>query len=178
MSDIPSFFGRLVTKLVDYQHVLIIILSVFLISTSGWILMGRGLRASASIWDLLHVYLGLVTAGLSVSMLFASCMKGRWRQMFPWLQADFSQIGKDLSGLVKGRIPVAGGSGLFSCIEGIGLLLLVGVSFSGLIWFCMQGSSDALVWRSYHILLAKSFIGFIFVHALCACLHLVDLIRN
>ncbi len=174
----PSFFGKLVMKLIDYQHVLIITLSVFLISTSGWILMGRGLRSGASIWDLLHVYLGFVTAGLSVSMLFASCVKGRWRQMFPWLQADFSQIGKDLSGLVKGRIPMAGGPGLFSCIEGIGILLLVGVGFSGVVWFCIQGSSDALVWRGYHILLAKSLIGFILIHAFCACLHLLNLIRS
>ncbi|AQS37933.1 Prokaryotic cytochrome b561 [Shewanella psychrophila] len=178
MSDSPSVFSRLVAKLVDYQHVLIIILSVFLISTSGWILMGRGLRNGASIWDYLHVYLGLITAALSFSMLVICCIKGRWRQMFPWLLADFSQLNKDLFGLAKGKIPLAGGRGLYSCIEGLGILLLVGVGFTGVIWFCLQGSSDALMWRGYHILLVKGFIGFFLIHVFCACLHLLDFIRN
>ena len=178
MANSSSVLSRLLAKLVDYQHVCIIILSVFLISSSGWILMGRGLRNSASIWDYLHVYLGLVTAGLSVSMLITHCVRGQWRQMFPWLLADFSQLSKDLSGLVKGRIPVAGGRGLFSCIEGIGILLLVAVGFSGVIWFFLQGSTEALVWRGYHMLLVKGFIGFILIHVFCACLHLLDFIRN
>lgn len=140
--------------------------------------MGRSLRVSASIWDYLHVYLGLMTAVLSMSMLVTNCINGRWRQFFPWLQLDFSHLIKDFSGLLKGKIPVAGGRGLFSCIEGLGILLLVGVGVTGMIWFCLQGSSDALAWRSYHLLFAKCFMGFILIHVFCACLHLLDFIRN
>lgn len=178
MSKKSTFLAKLTNTLVEYQHVLIIILSAFLISTSGWIMMGRSLRASASIWDYLHVYLGLMAAGLSISMLVSNCIKGKWRQFFPWLVLDFSHLIKDISGLCKGKLPAAGGRGLFSIIEGIGILLLVGVGFTGVLWYCLQGSSDALFWRSNHIVFAQGFMGFILIHIICAGLHLLDFIRN
>lgn len=178
MPNSSSLFAKITSKFVQYQHVLVIILTVFLITTSSWVMMGRSLRASASVWDYLHVYLGLVTAALSISMLLINCAKGKWRQFFPWLSLDFTHVMKDISGIFKGKIPVAGGRGLFSCIEGVGILLLIGVGFTGVLWYCLQGSSDALIWRSYHIVFAKGFIGFIVIHFICACLHLLDFIRN
>ncbi|MCE9677687.1 cytochrome b/b6 domain-containing protein [Shewanella sp. AS1] len=169
---------KFVRHLVDYQHLILIVLSLFLVATSGWILMGRGLSANASIWDLLHVYLGLIAACFSLSILVTSTIHGGWRQYYPYLTGDLSQVVSDLKGLAKGRIPAGGGKGLFSLIEGIGLLLLLGVSVTGLLWYLQQGSSDALMWRSWHHLFAQGFIGFLIVHSICAISHLLDFIRN
>ncbi|WP_076410159.1 cytochrome b/b6 domain-containing protein [Shewanella sp. UCD-KL12] len=178
MARSSSLIAKAFEKLATYQHLLIILLSLFLISTSPWIMMGRTLRSSASIWDYLHVYLGLLTGLLSITMFLANILKGKWRQYFPWLAGDFSQLKRDLVGLVKGKVPLAGGRGLFSFVEGLGMLLMLGVALTGVMWFFLQGSSDALTWRSYHIWFAKGFIGFIVVHVIFACLHLLDFIRN
>ncbi|MCG9697582.1 cytochrome b/b6 domain-containing protein [Shewanella sp. Isolate11] len=173
-----KLLASLSKKMIEYQHLLLILLSVFLISTSGWILMGRGIRANASIWDLLHVYLGLLAAFFSVTFLLSNVRQGKWRQYFPWLAGDFAQVSADIKGLFKGKIPAAGGKGLFSLIEGIGLLLLFVVALTGTIWFCLQGSSEALAWRSWHHVFAKGFIGFVVLHCICAASHLLDFIRN
>lgn len=37
-----------------YQHLFVILLTLFLVGTSGWLMMGRALRANASVWDILH----------------------------------------------------------------------------------------------------------------------------
>ncbi|ABV38393.1 conserved hypothetical protein [Shewanella sediminis HAW-EB3] len=178
MSKPASAITKLFAKLNELQHLFIIILSAYLIITSGWILIGRSLRASASFWDLAHVYLGLITAIFSFTFLLSNSLKGKWRQYFPWLKGDFSQLKKDISGLFKGKLPIAGGSGLFSWIEGLGMLVFVGVGFTGVIWYFLQGTPDALLWRGYHIMLAKSFIGFIVLHIVLAGLHLLDFIRD
>ncbi|MGS0673818.1 cytochrome b/b6 domain-containing protein [Shewanella sp. 0m-4] len=173
-----STFKRLARKYIDLQHVLIIITSAYLIFTSGSIVMGRRLRPNASFWDQSHVYLGLIAAFLSITFLITTCLKGKWRQYFPWLLGDFSQLKSDILGLFKGKIPIAGGRGLFSVTEGIGMLLFLAVGVTGLLWFATQGSSDALFWRGYHIHFAQGFIGFIVLHAVFACLHLLDFFRS
>ncbi len=173
-----SIFTRLINAVKEYQHLALILLSIFLISTSGWIVMGRGLRANASVWDLLHVYLGLLAALLSVTFLLSNFVQGKWRQFFPYLAGDLSQVILDLKGLFKGKLPSAGGKGLFSLIEGIGLLLLFAVSVTGVMWFILQGSSDALPWRSWHHTFSHWFIGFVVLHCLCAISHILDFIRN
>ena len=175
MAKLLTSLGK---KVIEYQHLVLILLSLFLISTNGWLLMGRAIRTNASMWDYLHVYLGLLVACFSVSILLTNVVKGKWRQYFPWLVGDFSQLSNDICGLKQGKIPLAGGRGLFSVIEGIGLILLVLVSFTGVMWFVTQGSSEALNWRSYHHSAAHGFIGFIIVHSICAAAHLLDFIRN
>ncbi len=163
---------------VQYQHLILLLLTAFLIMTSGWVVLGRSLRANASIWDLCHVYLGLVSSVFAISFFITNLAKGKWRQYYPWLILDFSQIKQDLVGLPKGEIPVAGGKGIFSLVEGLGMLLLLGVSITGVLWFVFQGEPVALEWRSYHQLFAKGFIIFILIHIVFACLHLLDFIRD
>jgi len=118
-----SRLQKVLNVFVARQHIMIIISVAYLILTSSWILMGRSLRNNASLWDLSHVYLGLFAAVLAVSFLITTCLKGKWRQYFPWLIADFSQLKSALQGLVKGKLPIAGGRGLFSIVEGLGLLI-------------------------------------------------------
>ncbi|MEC4727480.1 cytochrome b/b6 domain-containing protein [Shewanella sp. D64] len=178
MISMTARIGRIYARYSEYQHLLIILLSLYLILTSSWLLMGRSIRENASLWDITHVYLGLFTTLLACLFLLANSIRGKWHQYFPWLLGNTTQLVNDCKGVFKGKIPVSGGRGLFSCVEGIGMLLLVGVGLTGTLWFVSQGSTDALLWRNYHIILAKGFIGFIVIHIIFACLHLLDFIRN
>ncbi|MDB2386330.1 cytochrome b/b6 domain-containing protein [Shewanella sp.] len=164
--------------LIARQHLIIVMSVTYLILTHDWLLIGRRLRPHASMWDLTHVYLGMAVTLLAISFSITSCIKGKWRQYFSWLVADFGQVTTDLRGLIKGQRPVAGGKGLISLIEGLGLLLLLTVGLSGILWLLNQGSSAALMWRSYHIGLAHILMYFIVLHVICAALHLLDFIKN
>ncbi|WP_394203252.1 cytochrome b/b6 domain-containing protein [Shewanella waksmanii] len=178
MAKKHSVVSKVIAAYQVRQHQLLIVLCLYLLGTSGYLMMGRALRANASFWDLSHVYLGLLTCVIAMTFLVTNIIGNKWRQYFPWLAMDFSQLSNDFKGLFKGHLPQAGGSGLFSCVEGIGMLILAAVSVTGLMWFVLQGSADALMWRSYHIIAAKSLIVFLIFHVIFAALHLLDFIRN
>ncbi|WP_076541547.1 cytochrome b/b6 domain-containing protein [Shewanella sp. UCD-KL21] len=170
--------SALVSAIAEKLHVIVIALSVFLVVTSPWILIGRQLRANASIWDSLHVYLGLVAAIFGLLFMLKNLLNGHWRQFFPWLRLDFSQCVDEIKQLKQGKLPSSGGKGIFSVVEGIGLILIALVSITGIAWFITQGSSDALMWRKYHILFAQGFVGFLMVHIVFAMFHIIDMVRN
>ena len=48
---------------------------------------------------------------------------GRWKLYFPVAAGNGAAVGRDLAGLLRGKVPAAEGGGLFGAIEG---LLLVG----------------------------------------------------
>lgn len=162
----------------QYQHLLIILLTSFLIISSGQLMIGRQLRQNASVWDLSHIYLGIITTVLALSFFIACVYQGRWRQFYPWLRGDLAQLKLDIKGFVRGKIPVAGGKGLFSLVEGLTVLMLLSVCITGVGWIITQGSSDALFWRSYHSYFAYGLIIFICVHIIFALLHLLDFVRD
>ncbi len=83
MSLKSSKFVKLIS---EKLHVIVITLSVFLVVTSPWILIGSRLRAKASIWDSLHVYIGLIAAIFGLLFLLKNLLNGHWRQFFPWLK--------------------------------------------------------------------------------------------
>lgn len=154
-------------------HVLVLLLCVTLVCTSPWIVIGRQLRSNASFWDQFHVYGGLFTVLLAILFTIKVCAKGQWRLFFPWLIFDFSQLTADMSGLLKGKLPISGGKGLISVIEGLGVILLLLVCLTGLGWF-LVAPSEAITWRYYHQIFAQGFVGFIVLHALLALLHIRD----
>lgn len=160
-------------KIAVKLHALVLVMSVILVCTSPWVLIGRQLSANAGFWSHFHVYGGLITACLALLFAIKVCLKGQWRQFFPWLLLDFNQVNTDLVGILTGKIPVAGGKGLFSVIEGIGVILLLLVAVSGVVWYLVD-PSDALVWRSYHQVLGQCFIGFMIIHLLLALVHIKD----
>lgn len=177
MAKSISSHGTLITKcwlwLSPKLHALILFLSLSLICTSPWILIGRKLRSNATFWDLFHVYGGILTAVLAILFSFHVCRNGVWRQFFPWLVGDLVQVKQDLLGLTKAKMPVSGSKGLISLLEGLGIILLLLVAITGVIWF-FASSDTALQWRSWHKLFAQGFIGFIVLHALLALSHLRD----
>ena len=171
-----------VTQIFDFVlarlHLWIVLSVVLLVCTSPWIFIGRSLRANASIWDYLHVYLGLIAAALGILFLLRNSIQGKWHQYFAWLVGDWGQLIQDVKGLFKGKLPVAGGKGLFSTVEGIGMLLLVATGVTGALWFFYQGTPLAMTWRGYHQVCADVFIGFLVVHLVLAASHIIEFIRQ
>ncbi|MBR9729461.1 cytochrome b/b6 domain-containing protein [Shewanella intestini] len=169
---------RFMRVLSDKLHVLIIACCFVLLPSSSWILIGRQLRKNANIWEYIHVYLGAIAAILGVLFVVKCCLKGGWRQFFPWLNLQFSQLIDDIVGLCKLKLPSSGGKGLLSVVEGIGLILLMGVCVTGLMWLIFQGQADALSWRKYHIIFAQGLCGFVLLHMVFAVIHVVEMIKN
>lgn len=174
MGKVSTVFAALMTHL----HICIVISCTLLVCASPWVFIGRSLGHHASFWDYLHVYLGLVCAGLGGVFLLSNILQGKWRAYFGWLVGDWGQLKQDLCGLIKGKLPSAGGKGLFSAVEGIGMLLLVATGITGVIWFVVQGTPTAMVWRAYHQGFAQAFIGFLIVHMVMAAIHIIDFIRQ
>ncbi|UAL44510.1 cytochrome b/b6 domain-containing protein [Shewanella inventionis] len=152
-------------------HALVLLMSLLLIFTSPWILIGRQLTDRAGFWDLFHVYGGLLTAILAVLFLIKVCNGGQWRLFFPWLTRDIKPLLADVRGLLRGQLPHSGGKGLISVIEGLGVIILLLVAMTGVAWFVAE-PVNALAWRHYHIVFVHAFIGFIVVHCLLALLHI------
>lgn len=156
------------------QHWLAALLALWLILTSPWISMRRIVPESATFLDHAHVALGLVLALLAVTYLLTNIVDGRWRQQFPWAAGNLSEVRSDLAGIAKRRMPSAGGSGLFSLIQGLLLLLLLATAFSGVGWLLADGARVALAWRDWHIVIADTFAWLLVVHVLASALHLLD----
>ncbi|QSX34390.1 cytochrome b/b6 domain-containing protein [Shewanella avicenniae] len=169
---------RLVDLLLQSLHLLLMLLCAFLLIGSSNLMLLRSIPPTAGFWDLSHVWLGLLAAVLGVLFLGKLCVHGRWRLYFPWLVLQWRPIVADIKGLCKGKIPSAGGAGLFSLIEGITVLSLVTTGITGAMWFVTQGSADAASWRLWHHSAAHWFIGLMIVHVVCALSHLIDMIRD
>lgn len=169
---------NLIDKFAARQHLVLALLSAWLILTSPWVTMLRRMRRDASLLDHAHVALGLLALVVSITYLFDCIRAGRWRLYFPWAGGRFRAVLADLGGLLRGRIPAAEGGGLFGLVEGLALASLVVTALTGAAWLWTQGTTEALAWREHHILAARVLTGAILVHVLTVSLHLLDFIRD
>jgi len=169
---------NLVDRTSRIQHWLVALLSLWLILTSPWIAMRRVVPDSAPFFDRAHIGLGLALTVLALTYLSSNIVGGRWRQCFPWVTGDLSELRRDLSGIAKRRIPAAGGAGLLAVIQGLLLLLLLAAAATGLGWLLADGARVALVWRDWHIVLADCFAWLLAVHVVASALHLVDFLLD
>lgn len=162
----------------DRQHLLVALLSLWLILTSPWIAMLRRIPAGAGWLDYLHVALGFLTLLLAATYTYSCARAGRWRLYFPFAPGLPGSVGRDLAGLLRGRVPAAEGGGLFGFIEGLLLLALLATAATGAAWYFTQGSDEALAWRSWHVLAARGLIGLLALHVVTVSLHLLDFVRD
>lgn len=151
-----------------------LLLSVWLIVTSPWITLRRGIPESAGFLDWSHIVLGLVMVPLALAYIATNTLGGRWRDYFPWLAGNLAEVQRDLTGIFRGKLPSPGGAGLFSLIEGVALLFLLATAVTGLGWFLLEGSRAAMAWRDWHIVTADILVGVLIVHAIAASLHLLE----
>lgn len=170
--------GARAARLAERQHLLLALLSGWLILTSPWVHMLRRVPRNAGLLDYSHVVLGLGALALAVTFTFTCMRRGRWRQYFPWLAGQLGAADRDLRGLLQFEIPSAEGGGLFALLEGLLLLALLATAATGAAWLLVQGSTEAADWRHYHILAARGMIALWMLHIASAPLHLLDFIRR
>jgi cytochrome b561 len=162
----------------DRQHLAVAVLSLWLVLTSPWVSMLRRIPSGAGWLDYAHVAIGCVVLLLAVTYTWSCTRDGSWRLYFPYAPAQAGSVGRDLAGLLRGRIPAAEGGGLFGLVEGLLLLLLVATAATGAAWLLTQGSGDSLVWRDYHILAARGLIVLLVLHVLTVATHLLEFLRD
>ncbi len=169
---------KLLHRLAARQHLVLALLSAWLILTSPWVTMLRRVRRDAGLLDYAHIALGVLALLVSITYLFDCLRAGRWRLYFPWAGGRLGAVTSDLAGLLRGRVPAAEGGGLFGLIEGLALASLVVTGLTGAAWLWTQGTTEALAWRANHILAARFLAGAILAHVLTVSLHLLDFIRD
>lgn len=162
----------------DRQHFAVAALSLWLILTSPWVSMLRRIPSGAGWLDYAHVVVGCLLLVLGLAYARTCTREGRWQLYFPYAPAQAAQVGRDLAGLLRGRIPASEGGGLSGLIEGLLLVALIATAATGVAWLLAQGSVDALAWRGHHILAARLFIGLLVLHVLMVATHLLDLLRD
>jgi hypothetical protein len=170
--------GAQLGRLADRQHLLLALLSAWLILTSPWVHMFRRIPRNAGWLDYAHIGLGMLALVLAVTFTITCTRHGRWRLYFPWLAGDLGQAGRDLRGLFRREVPTAEGGGLFALIEGLLLLALLAAALTGAGWLLVQGSAEAVSWRHYHILAARGMIVLLVLHIVSVSAHLLDFIRE
>ncbi|PKL96291.1 MAG: hypothetical protein CVV18_02270 [Gammaproteobacteria bacterium HGW-Gammaproteobacteria-8] len=165
-------------RLAERLHLPIALLSLWLLATSPWVGLRRVIPDDPGFWNWNHLLLGLLMLPLALVYLAGNLVQGRWREHFPWLVGNLDSLGRDLAGLLRARLPAAGGAGLFSVIQGLLLLALVATALTGLGWFLSEGSRAALAWRDWHISVAWSFGVLLLLHVLSASAHLLYFLRD
>lgn len=168
---------RLLERFSGLQHLLLALGTIWLIVTSPWVGMRRIVPENPTFWDLSHIGLGIAVAALALSYFLTQSVGGRWRQHWPWLVGRVVPAGRDLAGLVRGRIPPSGGDGLFPMIQGLALVLLLAASATGAGWLIADGSRAALAWREWHIVTANAFGWSLLAHALAGAAHVLEFRR-
>jgi len=157
-------------------HLVLAVISLWLVVTSPWLGMLRRIPAGAGWLDYAHVALGFAALLLGAVYVAACLRQGRRPLYFPWSPAGLRMVGGDLGGLLRGRIPAAEGGGLIGFIEGLLLLALAAVALTGAAWFVAQGTDAALAWRGHHLVAARAFIGLLVLHVVSASLHLLEFV--
>lgn len=160
------------------QHTAIAVLSLWLVGTSPGIAMLRRIPPEAGWLDHAHVALGFVALLLAATYTWSCACNGGWRLYFPWTPGSFNGVARDLSGLLRGRVPAAESGGLFGFIEGLLLVAVALTAAGGAAWFVAQGSSDALTWREIHIASARGLVGLLVLHVTAVSLHLLEFLRD
>ena len=136
-------------------HAALAVLALWLVATSPWVSMLRRIPSGAGFFDYAHVALGWLALVIGLVYAIALLRGGRWKQYVP------------------GRA-----AGVTGAIEGLALVALVVTGATGAMWFLLQGSSDAVAWRGWHILAARALIGVGVAHLLAVSSHLLDMVRD
>jgi len=140
--------------------------------------MRRIVPESPGFWDYAHIGLGIALAAIAVTYFAAQTIGGGWRRHFPWVAGDLSEVNSDFKAIANLKIPSAGGSGLFSLIQGLLLVMLLATAITGVAWLAADGARIALAWREWHMLAANVFAWLLVGHVVASALHVLDFMRD
>lgn len=164
--------------IVNRLHLAVTLLALWLVLTSPWVSMLRRVPGSAGFFDYSHMILGVLALLLAIIYGLLVVQGGRWKLYFPLVAGNAGAVRRDLGELLRGKVPAAGGGGLFGAIEGLLLLALIAAGMAGVAWFLQQGSEAALTWRALHIVCARMMIAAGVLHVLAVASHLLDFVRD
>ncbi len=169
---------ELLDRLNGPLHLLSALAAAWLILGSPWIGMYDRMPQEPGWTNLAHVVVGF--AGLAIGLLYAAAVVqgGRWREYFPYLGGDLGTVGRDLAGLLRGRLPTVEGGGLLPMIEGLLLLAFLLAALTGAAWYFVQGTETAVALREAHIVAARACAAIVLLHLLGVALHLLDFVRE
>jgi cytochrome b561 len=156
-------------------HVAVAVACAWLVLTSPWVSLLRRMPRDAGFLEYAHGVVGLVGLVLALAYTITCVRGGRWRNVLPWAAGDVAPLGRDLAGLLRGRLPSAEGGGLYAVIEGLLLLALLLVAITGAGWWLAQGGDAALDWRTVHIVGARALIVLVVLHIVAVATHLIEL---
>ena len=163
---------------VNRLHLVVALLALWLVFTSPWVSMLRRVPGSAGFFDYAHMILGVLALLVGTLYGIVVAQGGHWKLYFPLAAGNAAAVGRDLAGLLRGKVPAAEGGGLFGAIEGLLLLALLTAGMSGVVWFLLQGSDAALTWRVLHLVFARILIAAGVLHVLAVASHLLDFVRD
>jgi hypothetical protein len=161
--------------IINRLHVAVALLALWLVLTSPWVSLLRRIPGSAGFLDYAHLIVGVLALLAGILYCIFVVQGGRWRLYFPLVAGNYAVVGRDIGGMLRGKVPSAEGGGLFGWIEGLLLLALVATGLSGVVWYLLQGADAALTWRMLHILCARIVIAAGVAHVLAVASHLLDL---
>lgn len=168
----------LLDRLTGPLHLGVALAAAWLIFSSPWIGMYQQMPDEPGFFNLSHVVVGFAALLMGAVYAVACAQGGRWREYFPWLGGNLGAVGRDVSGILRGRLPTVEGGGLFAMIEGLLLLALLAAGITGAVWFFALGSETAVAWRDHHILAARGCAAFVLLHFIGVALHLLDFVRD
>ncbi|TKB57381.1 cytochrome b/b6 domain-containing protein [Ferrimonas aestuarii] len=165
------------STLFERLHLLVAALTIWLVATGDKLTLANRISSRAGFWEYQHLILGTLTAVLCLMFVYRCCQQGQWRlYASPWLQG-LKPVWRDLVGLSKRQLPAAGTPGLLTFIESLGLVLMLMVSVTGLLWWLTMGSSMAMELRAVHIHCASLLVYFLILHAVASVSHLLEIMK-
>jgi cytochrome b561 len=159
-------------------HLAVALLALWLVLTSPWVSMLRRMPGHAGFFDYAHMILGVLALLVGIPYGIFVLQGGRWKLYFPLAAGNYAAVGRDLVGLLRGKVPAAEGGGLCGWIEGLLLLAFIAAGLSGVGWYLLQGADAALTWRTLHIICARILIAAGVLHVVAVGAHLLDFVRD
>lgn len=159
-------------------HAIVLILVLCQLLSSNFIRFNQaGGIASAPLFTIgtwIHIGTGLTLVPLTLIFIVVELYRRGFKDFFPYLWGDFSQVLSDIATLRKLQLPEARPRGLAAIVEGLGLGALLITLLAGLTWFVLwtAGISGADTVRSIHAALTGLVEVYIVGHGSMGLLHI------
>lgn len=115
-----------------------VVVQIGILFFKWYIPVGSALHAYRSQVFMYHKYIGMFTFVVVLAYFISKLCdqnKIKFLRLFPYSKQGLSDVASDLKTLFRLKLPVRVGGGLAGFIQGLGLLLLLGLAFIGTLAF-------------------------------------------